>query len=110
MSALPYDNKKAKPLPFLLRSLQESIGQNTRVLLLVQVTILWILCPDALTGMLGEEMPQTNAIRIFLCSNFGLKGECRCSATPLPIRSSKLCLKICPSEQHLSGITQSMTL
>lgn len=70
-----------------MRLLQESIGQNTRVLL-VQVTILWILSPDALVGMLGEEMPQTNAIRAFLFSDFGLKGKCRCSDLTIHLQPS----------------------
>lgn len=48
----------------------------------MQVTVVWILHPDAPTEMLGAEMPQTNA---FLCSEFGFKGKCRYSGPPLTI-------------------------
>lgn len=78
------------------------------LLFLVQVIILWILCQLELTERLGEEMPETNAIRAFLCHKLGLKGKCRQAlCITLISHAGKLCLRFCLPE-HLSGITQAL--
>lgn len=59
-----------------------------------------------LREILAEEMPETSAVRAFLCSELGRKDKCRCSAPVLTIHPSKLYLRFCPSGQCLSGLTQ----